>query len=105
MGIEMLPVVLEPDATAWALTCNSCEPRTWVVHPDLIEYGQENPDVLRLVAFHEACHVYRGHDGFGMGQMMAEVEVFGCVEKFLGISWKEQEEIHDAANAWRKGVR
>ena len=59
LGVVPLPVSTSP-INVWAKVCNSCEVRKVIVSPDLIEYN--NARFTRIVAEHEACHIFLGHD-------------------------------------------
>lgn len=60
LGVAPLGVAYLPEPTrVWAQVCNSCEPRRVDVSGDLIRYGDAR--FTKIVAEHEACHVYLGH--------------------------------------------
>lgn len=108
MGIEPLPVAVDvkagTDRNHWAETCNTCSPRMWLVSKDLLDYN--DAEWYRVVAYHEACHVYMGHDADWVGQHgvdIAEVGIQNCIEQFSGLSIERQNEIEKKAVMWLWG--
>jgi len=79
MGVAPLPVEMA-QIKGWAQLCNTCETRVYQVSKDILCYA--DPEFLRLVAYHEVCHVAMGHDGTFMilkGGFRAEQEAIDCV--------------------------
>lgn len=107
MGIETLPVAVDAKVSTernnWAETCNHCEPRMWRISEELLEYG--DAEFLRVVAYHEACHVYLGHDKDWVdlhGAIAAEIPIPICIQTFAQLTPARLQEITDKANAWAR---
>lgn len=103
LGVAPLPVVIS-ELPVWAKLCNSCEVRQVLISPELVEYGDVR--FTRIVAEHEACHQFLGHDRawsvnpFASSTSEAEEEARTCTEEKFWTSRETEEQIAAAARQW-----
>jgi len=103
LGVAPLPVAVST-LPVWAKLCNSCEVRQVLVSPELVEYGDAR--FSRIVAEHEACHQFLGHDRawstnpFASSTSEAEAEARLCTEEHFWTSREVENGIAERATAW-----
>ena len=106
MGQPMLEVRIDSSewVSSWAATCVSCVPNRYTITHQTICYN--NQEFTRYVAYHEACHVFMGHDlerhEAGFSSDVAEHQANLCMTHFMGVTFDDIYEVGRKANAWEK---
>ena len=96
MGVPMVPVLVDDRdaATSWAsmYVHEDGTPAYYVATPELLVYGALEPEYLRLVAYHEVCHL--AEDAAGEDQANA------CTAREAGVTRGDIFRADNNAHVW-----